>query len=41
MKLMKYKRHKDKSYRVLFQGGAAALRYGIIRSLLSELILNS
>ena len=29
MKLMKYKRHKDKSYRVLFQGGAAALRYGI------------
>ena len=29
MKLMKYKRHKDKSYRVLFQGGAAALRYGV------------
>lgn len=29
MKLMKYKRHKDKSFRVLFQGGAAALRYGI------------
>ncbi len=29
MTLMKYKRHKDKSYRVLFQGGAAALRYGI------------
>jgi len=29
MNLMKYKRHKDKSYRVLFQGGAAALRYGV------------
>ena len=29
MRLMKYKHHTEKSYKLLFQGGASALRYGI------------